>query len=185
MTPVLDVVVPVHNEETDLEPCLRRLHAHLSALPYPFRITVAENASTDGTAAVAQRVAAELPGIELLVLPEPGRGRALRTTWEDASSYTWVAAAVRANRAAGYQLASQLPVMPLGGFNGSDPSPTLAQFQQYVADKRVHWFIGSGAAMRSDGGSQTSQEIAAWVDANFDAQTIGGVTMYDLTQPTG
>ncbi|MCU1617573.1 MAG: hypothetical protein JWO98_5113, partial [Frankiales bacterium] len=43
--PVLDVVVPVHNEEADLEPCLRRLHAYLSEqLPYPFRITVAENA---------------------------------------------------------------------------------------------------------------------------------------------
>jgi putative flippase GtrA len=79
--PVLDVVVPVHNEETDLEPCLRRLHAHLSALPYPFRITVAENASTDRTVAVATRVAAELPGIEVLVLPEAGRGRALRTAW--------------------------------------------------------------------------------------------------------
>ena len=79
--PVLDVVVPVHNEETDLEPCLRRLHAHLSELPYPFRITVAENASTDATVAVAARVAAELPGVEVLVLPEPGRGRALRTAW--------------------------------------------------------------------------------------------------------
>ncbi|HEV7186443.1 MAG TPA: bifunctional glycosyltransferase family 2/GtrA family protein [Blastococcus sp.] len=79
--PVLDVVVPVHNEETDLEPCLRRLHAHLSALPFPFRITVAENASTDATVEVATRVAAELPGIEVLVLPEPGRGRALRTAW--------------------------------------------------------------------------------------------------------
>jgi putative flippase GtrA len=80
-SPVLDVVVPVHNEETDLEPCLRRLHAHLSALPYPFRITVAENASTDATVAVATRVAAELPGIDVLVLPEAGRGRALRTAW--------------------------------------------------------------------------------------------------------
>ena len=40
--PVLDIVVPVHNEETDLEPCLRRLHAHLSELPFPFRITVAD-----------------------------------------------------------------------------------------------------------------------------------------------
>jgi putative flippase GtrA len=80
--PVLDVVVPVHNEEADLEPCLRRLHAHLSAqLPYPFRITVAENASTDRTAEVARRVAAELPGIDVLELPEPGRGRALRTAW--------------------------------------------------------------------------------------------------------
>ena len=80
--PVLDVVVPVHNEENDLEPCLRRLHAHLSEqLPYPFRITVAENASTDRTVEVAERVAAELPGIEVLVLTEAGRGRALRTAW--------------------------------------------------------------------------------------------------------
>jgi putative flippase GtrA len=81
LPPLLDVVVPVHNEETDLEPCLRRLHAHLSDLPFPFRITVAENASTDATVAVAARLAAELPGIEVLVLPEPGRGRALRTAW--------------------------------------------------------------------------------------------------------
>ncbi|GAA4739826.1 bifunctional glycosyltransferase family 2/GtrA family protein [Modestobacter marinus] len=82
LRPVIDVVVPVHNEETDLEPCLRRLHHHLTTeLPYPFRITVAENASTDGTVAVARRVAAELPGIEVRMLPEPGRGRALRTAW--------------------------------------------------------------------------------------------------------
>jgi putative flippase GtrA len=80
--PVLDVVVPVHNEQSGLEACLRRLHAHLSdACPYSFRITVAENASTDGTVAVARRVADELPGIEVLVLPDPGRGRALRTAW--------------------------------------------------------------------------------------------------------
>src|SRR3978361_1262228 len=80
--PVLDVVVPVHNEEADLEPCLRRVHAHLSEqLPYPFRITVAENASTDGTVAVARRIAAELPGIDVLELREPGRGRALSTAW--------------------------------------------------------------------------------------------------------
>jgi putative flippase GtrA len=79
--PTLDVVVPVHDEEADLEPCLRRLHDYLSALPWSFRITVAENASTDGTLAVAQRVAAELPGIEVKVLLEPGRGRALREVW--------------------------------------------------------------------------------------------------------
>jgi hypothetical protein len=100
---------------------------------------------------------------------------------ENASSYTWVAAAVGANRAAGYQLATQLPVMPVGGFNGSDPSPTLAQFQQYVANGEVHWFIGGGVGMRSDSGSRTSQAIAAWVEANFPAQSIGGTTMYDLT----
>jgi putative flippase GtrA len=79
--PTLDVVVPVHDEEADLEPCLRRLHAYLTTLPWSFRITVAENASTDATLAVARRVAAELPGIEVRVLLQPGRGRALREVW--------------------------------------------------------------------------------------------------------
>ncbi|SFP85256.1 Glycosyltransferase involved in cell wall bisynthesis [Geodermatophilus dictyosporus] len=80
--PVLDVVVPVHDEGTDLEPCLRRLHAHLTeALPWSFRITVAEDAGTDRTLEIAHRVAAELPGIEVLALPEAGRVRALRTAW--------------------------------------------------------------------------------------------------------
>jgi putative flippase GtrA len=80
--PMLDVVVPVHNEEAGLEFSLRRLHDHLTtSFPYSFRITVAENASSDGTVEVARRMAAELPGVELLVLREPGRGRALRTAW--------------------------------------------------------------------------------------------------------
>ena len=62
----------------------------------------------------------------------------------DASSYTWVAAAIGSNSAAGYQLATQQPVMAIGGFNGSDPSPTLAQFQQWVAEGRIHYFIAQG-----------------------------------------
>jgi 4-amino-4-deoxy-L-arabinose transferase-like glycosyltransferase len=104
---------------------------------------------------------------------------------EHADSYTWVAAAVGANNAAGYQLATGDPVMAIGGFNGSDPSPTLAQFQTYVADGQVHWFIGGGMGMASDGGSSASAEIAAWVRANFTAQTIDGVTLYDLSAATG
>jgi 4-amino-4-deoxy-L-arabinose transferase-like glycosyltransferase len=102
---------------------------------------------------------------------------------QDASSYTWVAAAIGANTAAGYQLATELPVMPLGGFNGSDPSPTLAQFQQYVADGKVHWFIGSGGfGGRQSGGSNAPQQIAAWVAAHYTATTVDGVTLYDLGQ---
>ena len=55
---VLDVVVPVHNEEVDLEPCIRRLHAFLrGTFPYGFRITIADNASSDRTPAVAARLA--------------------------------------------------------------------------------------------------------------------------------
>lgn len=79
--PVLDVVVPVHDEETDLEPCVRRLHAHLTGLPYSFRITIADNASTDATPVIAARLAAELPGVTSLRLAEKGRGRALRAAW--------------------------------------------------------------------------------------------------------
>jgi 4-amino-4-deoxy-L-arabinose transferase-like glycosyltransferase len=113
-------------------------------------------------------------------------GAAVVTALEEhADSYTWVAAAVGANNAAGYQLATGDPVMAIGGFNGSDPSPTLAQFRAYVADGQVDWFIGGGMGMASDGGSSTSAEIAAWVQANFTAQTIDGVTMYDLSGATG
>ena len=80
--PALDVVVPVHNEEADLESSVRRLHAHLSAgFPYRFRITVADNASTDGTLAIAERLAAELPEVAVTHLAEKGRGRALRAAW--------------------------------------------------------------------------------------------------------
>ncbi|MFC5679335.1 glycosyltransferase family 39 protein [Aeromicrobium endophyticum] len=100
----------------------------------------------------------------------------------DADSYTWVAAAVGSNTAAGYQLATGLPVMAIGGFNGSDPSPTLAQFEQRVADGEIHYFIGGGGmGGRANGGSSSSSEIAAWVAANFTAQTVDGVTIYDLS----
>jgi hypothetical protein len=56
-----------------------------------------------------------------------------------------VAAAVGSNSAAGYQLATQAPVMAIGGFNGSDPSPTLAQFRRWVAEGRIHYFIAGAA----------------------------------------
>ena len=80
--PVLDVVVPVYNEERDLEPSVRRLHAHLTDhFPYPFRITIADNASTDSTPVIATRLAAELPAVTSLRLAQKGRGRALRAAW--------------------------------------------------------------------------------------------------------
>ncbi|MGN6428028.1 MAG: ArnT family glycosyltransferase [Leifsonia sp.] len=98
----------------------------------------------------------------------------------DASSYTWVAAAIGSNAAAGYQLATQQAVMPIGGFNGSDPSPTLAEFQADVAAKKIHYFIAGGVG-QANGGSSASSEIASWVQANYTATTVDGVTVYDLT----
>jgi hypothetical protein len=103
---------------------------------------------------------------------------------QNASSYTWAAAMVGANNAAGYQLASGQAVMPIGGFNGSDPSPTLAQFQQDVAQGRIHYFIGGGMGMQSAGGSNDATEIAAWVQQNFTATTVAGTTVYDLSTGT-
>jgi 4-amino-4-deoxy-L-arabinose transferase-like glycosyltransferase len=98
----------------------------------------------------------------------------------NASAYTWVAAAIGSQSAAGYQLASGEPVMPIGGFNGSDPSPTLEQFQQYVRQGRIHYFLG-GDGFQANGGSRASQQIASWVQSTFTATTIGGQTVYDLT----
>jgi glycosyltransferase involved in cell wall biosynthesis len=81
-SPVLDVVIPVYNEQDDLEPCVRQLHAHLAGtFPYPFRITIADNASTDDTFPLAETLQAALPGVRALHLAEKGRGRALRTAW--------------------------------------------------------------------------------------------------------
>jgi glycosyltransferase involved in cell wall biosynthesis len=80
--PVIDVVVPVYNEERDLGPNIRKLHAFLSdGFPYPTVITIADNASRDGTLALAHRLAAELPGVRVTHLEAKGRGRALRAAW--------------------------------------------------------------------------------------------------------
>lgn len=79
---LVDVVIPVHNEQDGIEACLRRLHGHLAdSLPFGYRITVADNASTDQTVAIAERVARDLGGIAVVHLPEKGRGRALRAAW--------------------------------------------------------------------------------------------------------
>ena len=99
----------------------------------------------------------------------------------DAGTFTWAAAVVGSNNAAGYQLATQLPVMAVGGFNGTDPAPTLEQFQQYVADGKIHYFI-SGRMMQGETGSDDAARIAAWVEANFTAQTVDGTTVYLLAR---
>ncbi len=102
---------------------------------------------------------------------------------QDADSYRWVAATVGANQAAGYQLATDDPIMAIGGFNGTDPTPTLAQFQQYVRNGQIHWFIASGGrgGFGPGGGSGTSSAIATWVGETFTSRTAGGITVYDLT----
>ncbi|WP_244204507.1 ArnT family glycosyltransferase, partial [Streptomyces africanus] len=104
----------------------------------------------------------------------------------DADRYTWAAAAIGSQNAASYQLSTGEPVMAIGGFNGTDPSPTLAQFKEYVTQGKIHYFIASGAGGGMRGGSDgTSSQITSWVEANFKKVTAGSATFYDLTQKTG
>ncbi|MFD3727980.1 ArnT family glycosyltransferase [Streptomyces sp. NPDC058671] len=101
-----------------------------------------------------------------------------------ADDYTWVAAAVGAQNAAGYQLATEKPVMAIGGFNGSDPSPTLDEFKRYVAEGRIHYLVASGGGGGGGmGGNGTSARITAWVQDAFEQVTVGTSTFYDLTAP--
>src|SRR4051812_44777257 len=81
-SPVLDVVIPVFNEETQLEPTVRRLDEHLRrTFPYPYRITIADNASVDGTPIIAHRLAGEFASVRSVRLDAKGRGRALSHVW--------------------------------------------------------------------------------------------------------
>ena len=96
-----------------------------------------------------------------------------------ASGYRWTAATVSSDGAAPLQLASGEPVMAIGGFNGTDPAPTLAQFQRYVADHEIHYFIGDNRDSFG-GGTGDAAKISAWVQQHFTARTVGGETVYDL-----
>ncbi|MER5947573.1 glycosyltransferase family 39 protein [Streptomyces sp. NPDC001904] len=98
----------------------------------------------------------------------------------NAGDFTWVAATVGSQNQASYQLATGDPVMAIGGFNGTDPSPTLAQFKQYVAEGKIHYFIGG----MSGSGSGSASKITKWVESHFKKVTVGSSTFYDLTRPT-
>ncbi|GGU02550.1 ArnT family glycosyltransferase [Actinomadura citrea] len=107
------------------------------------------------------------------------------------ASYTWAAAAVGSNTAAGYQLATGRPVMAVGGFNGTDPAPTLAEFQRLARQGEIHYFVGGdrgqggGRARSAGSGSDAAQQISAWVAAHYTPATVGGTVLYDLTPAAG
>ena len=97
-----------------------------------------------------------------------------------ATDTRWAAATVGAQGAASMELATGQAVMAIGGFIGSDPSPTLEQFQRYVANGEIHYFVAGGTG---GGPGRGNNEISTWVQQHYTAQTVDGRTVYDLTAP--
>jgi hypothetical protein len=99
------------------------------------------------------------------------------------TSTTWAAAAIGSQSAGPLELSSGKAVMAIGGFSGTDAAPTLAQFEAYVRAGKIHYFISSGTGGGFGAGrSGGSSAITQWVAAHYTAKTVGGSTVYDLTQ---
>jgi len=93
----------------------------------------------------------------------------------------WAAATMGDQSAAELELASGgKAVMAIGGWDGSDPAPTLAQFKAYVAAGQIRYFIAG-----SNGGRGGNSDITSWVESNYTSTTVGGTTVYDLTKAKG
>jgi glycosyltransferase involved in cell wall biosynthesis len=84
--PDVEIVIPVYNEQNDLALSVLRLHQHLLSFPFTARITIADNASTDATWAIASELACSLTGVRAVHLAAKGRGRALRAVWETSAA---------------------------------------------------------------------------------------------------
>jgi 4-amino-4-deoxy-L-arabinose transferase-like glycosyltransferase len=113
---------------------------------------------------------------------DAGKVDAALTALLRSAGTTWSAATVGANGAAGLELASGTSVIAIGGFSGSDPAPTLAQFQQWVTEGKVGYFVTSADGHRHGPGGDrgTAAEITNWVKAHYRATTIGDSLVYDL-----
>ncbi|MDQ0117229.1 4-amino-4-deoxy-L-arabinose transferase-like glycosyltransferase [Pseudarthrobacter defluvii] len=114
----------------------------------------------------------------------PGEGTADAAVTALLSSTTtkWSAIVSGASQAASLELATNTNVIALGGWNGGDPYPTLAQFQDMVSKGEIGYYIQGGGMGGGMGGRGGNSEVAAWVQANFQAQTVGNSTVYDLAK---
>jgi 4-amino-4-deoxy-L-arabinose transferase-like glycosyltransferase len=103
-----------------------------------------------------------------------------------ATATKWSAAINRSSAAANLELSSNTAVMAIGGFTGSDPVPTLQQFQTYVADRQITYYVLPEPKDKDHGGffsNNSHTEITDWVKANFTSTKVGSDTVYDLNSP--
>ncbi len=137
---------------------------------------------TGGTAAAPGGIAAGRAGGPGGLAGDTQVAAALtRLIRDGAAGYRWAAATVGSESAAPLQLASGEPVMAIGGFNGTDDTPALAEFERLVAAGEIHYFVGANQSSFG-GGSGPAAQITAWVRAHFKAETVGGETVYDLSR---
>jgi 4-amino-4-deoxy-L-arabinose transferase-like glycosyltransferase len=103
----------------------------------------------------------------------------------EATTTRWSAAIERSSSAAELELSTNTAVMAIGGFSGTDPAPTLAQFQDDVAHHRVAFYVSANNKARHGPGSRgrTHTDIETWVAANFRSAQVGDATVYDLSSP--
>ncbi|WP_134767220.1 glycosyltransferase family 39 protein [Nocardioides sp. 1609] len=163
------------------------LQPHSGAVPH----AGPPRAGTPATAATARPGSATVG--DLLTVSRSSR-ELTAVLLDDAEAYTWVAAVTGANSAAGFQLATGRPVMPVGGFNGTDPSPAARDFRQLVRTGRIHYYIAGGGTLvrETDAGepgpvtrtgSDDALRIDRWVARRFEPRVVDGVTLYDLSRP--
>lgn len=136
--------------------------------------------SDGGVETTASSPRARMGGLLEMSRPSPAMVTALK---QNAASFTWVAATVGANNAAGIEIATRQPVMALGGFNATDPSPTLAEFQHLVAQRKVHYFVADAIQIAEGDSDIASRQIPQWVAGRFVATDFDSVRVYDLTAP--
>jgi hypothetical protein len=123
-----------------------------------------------------------LAGVIDSVTPGPALTNYLR---DGSDGYTWAAAVIGGQQAAGYELATGRPVFDLGSHNGTDPLPTLDQFMHLVETRQVRYFIGQSPTSRGvmAGPEQASTQIFEWVDATFEPTSVDDTVVYDLYKP--
>ncbi|MEV7131425.1 glycosyltransferase family 39 protein [Arthrobacter sp. NPDC093128] len=106
--------------------------------------------------------------------------RALTQLFSEADDCTWAGATYASQTAARLQLAAGRPIMPIGGFAGTDPSPTLEEFQMRAADGEVCYFIQQESYLAVQSTQTSATKISNWVQANYLAETVDGTTIYNL-----
>lgn len=154
--------------------------SHRVAIP---NVGAAPSTSSLPAAQRAAALATDRTG-DLLLAPRPGPA-VIAEIRSASPRYRWAAATVGGERAAGYQLASGRPVMAIGGFNGTDPAPSLTRFERLVRSGVLRWFLIAGPPLwagQPAGPRTDARAITAWVEAHFPARRVGPVTFYDLSR---